>query len=39
MFKVDYYRLENGKAPVEEFIDGLNVKMQAKAMYSIALLE
>ena len=39
MFKVDYYRLENGKAPVEEFIDGLNVKMQAKAMYIIALLE
>ena len=39
MFKVDYYRLENGKAPVEEFIDGLNVKMQAKAMHSIALLE
>lgn len=39
MFEVNYYRLENGAAPVEQFIDGLNSKMQAKAMYSLALLE
>lgn len=39
MFEVNYYRLENGAAPVEQFIDGLNPKMQAKAMYSLALLE
>lgn len=39
MFEVNYYRLENGAAPVEQFIDGLNLKMQAKAMHSLALLE
>ena len=39
MFEVNYYRLENGAAPVEQFIDGLNPKMQAKAMYRLALLE
>ncbi len=39
MFEVNYYRLENGTAPVEQFIDSLNPKMQAKAMYSLALLE
>ena len=39
MIEVNYYRLENGTAPVEQFIDSLNPKMQAKAMYSLALLE
>ena len=39
MFEVNYYRLENGTAPVEQFIDSLNPKMQVKAMYSLALLE
>ncbi len=39
MFEVNYYRLENGAAPWKQFIDGLNPKMQAKAMYSLALLE
>ena len=39
MFEINYYRLENGTVPVEQFIDGLNLKMQAKAMYSLALLE
>ena len=39
LFDVDFYRLPNGKAPVEEFLDSLNVKMRNKALDSILLLE
>lgn len=39
MFNVDFYRLPNGKAPVEEFLDGLNIKMRNKALDSLSLLE
>lgn len=39
MFTLDYYTLPNGRKPVEEFIDKLPPKMQAKAFYSLALLE
>lgn len=38
MFEVDYYKLENGKAPVEEFIDSLDTKMRTKAMAAIEIL-
>lgn len=30
MFEIVYYRFEDGQAPVEDFIDTLEVKMQAK---------
>ncbi|MCM1124094.1 MAG: type II toxin-antitoxin system RelE/ParE family toxin [Eubacterium sp.] len=39
MFQIDFYRLPNGKAPVEEFLDGLNVKMRNKALDSLLILE
>lgn len=39
MFDIDFYRLSNGKAPVEEFLDGLNAKMRNKALDSLLLLE
>lgn len=38
MFEVDYYKLNNGKKPVEEFIDSLEPKMRMKAMATIKLL-
>ena len=39
MFSVDFYRLPNGRAPVEDFLDGLNIKMRNKALDSLLLLE
>lgn len=39
MFTIDFYRLPNGKAPVEGFLDGLEAKMRNKAVDSISLLE
>ena len=39
MFDVDFYRLENGVAPVEAFLDGLDPKMRNKAVRSLELLE
>lgn len=38
MFQVEFYRTENGQTPVEEFIDGLDVKMQDKVIRTIGLL-
>ena len=38
MFELEYYRLPNGRRPVEEFIDGLSDKMRGKAFYSLAVL-
>jgi phage-related protein len=38
-FDVDYYTLPNGKQPVADFLDGLDVKMRVKAFRSISLLE
>lgn len=38
VFEVEYYRLESGRIPVKEFIDGLEVGMRAKAIGSIELL-
>jgi len=39
MFDVDFYRLEDGSAPVEEFLDSLDIKMRNKALDSLTLLE
>lgn len=39
MFEVNFYRLENGTAPVEIFLDSLNIKMRNKALDSLALLK
>lgn len=39
MFRIDFYHLPSGKAPVEEFLDGLETKMRNKAVDSISLLE
>lgn len=38
MFEVEVYRLENGRASVEDFIRGLDKKMQAKALATIEIL-
>lgn len=39
MFDVDFYRLPDGGEPVKEFLDGLDKKMRAKALHSIAILQ
>ena len=39
MFDIEFYRFENGKAPVEGFLDSLNPKMRNKAVRSLELLE
>jgi len=39
MFNVDFYRLPDGTAPVEQILDSLPVKRRTKAMYSLLLLE
>ena len=39
MFEVEFYRLEDGTAPVEKFLDKLNVKMRNKALNCLLILE
>ena len=39
MFDVDYYALPDGTKPAQQFIDSLPVKMKAKAMRQISLLQ
>ena len=39
MFTIEFYELENGKIPVEEFINSLTAKMKVKAMDSISILQ
>lgn len=39
VFDIEFYRLENGKAPVEEFLDSLNPKMRNEAVRGLELLE
>ena len=39
MFDITFYRLPNGTAPVEEFLDSLNTKMRNKALDSLLILE
>ncbi len=38
LFEIESYRLENGKSPVEDFIRGLDKKMQAQALAPIDIL-
>lgn len=38
MFELESYRLVNGKSPVEDFIRGLEKKMQAKALATLDIL-
>ena len=39
MFEVEFYTLPDGKKPVKEFLDGLEPKMRAKALYGLSVLE
>ncbi len=39
MFEINFYRLPNGTAPVEKFLDSLNIKMRNKALDSLLILE
>ncbi len=39
MFEIEFYRLKDGTAPVEKFLDRLNVKMRNKALNSLLILE
>ena len=39
IFDIEFCRLPDGTAPVEEFLRGLDPKMRVKAVNSIALLE
>ena len=39
MFDIEFYRLPDGTAPVEKFLDSLNVKMRNKAIDSLLILE
>ncbi len=38
MFDVEFYELPNGDRPVKKFIDGLDRKMQGKALQSLIIL-
>ena len=39
MFEVEFYQLPDNTAPVEKFLDSLDVKMRAKSLYGLAILE
>ena len=39
MFDIKFYRMTDGTAPVEEFLDSLNIKMRNKALDSLLILE
>ena len=39
MFEVNFYKLENGNSPAEDFIMALNTKMKAKTFRAISLLK
>ena len=39
MFEIEFYQLPNRKKPVEEFLDSLDKKMRAKAIYGLSILE
>lgn len=39
MFEIEFYRLHGGKAPVEDFLNGLDKKMRAKALHELSILE
>lgn len=39
MFQLEFYETEDGKKPVEEFLDSLDAKMNAKLVSMMELLE
>ena len=39
MFEVEFYTLPDGGKPVKDFLDGLEPKMRAKALYGLSVLE
>lgn len=39
MIEAEFYRKDTGECPVEEYLDSLNVKLRAKTLRSIMLLE
>ena len=39
MFETEFYRLPNGVAPIEEFLDSLSPKMRSKAVFTLSILE
>ena len=39
LFDIEFYTLEDGSKPVEQFLDSLNSKMRVKAVNSLELLE
>ncbi|WP_296956088.1 type II toxin-antitoxin system RelE/ParE family toxin [uncultured Dialister sp.] len=39
MFKIIFYKRTDGSAPVEEFLDSLDVKMRKKAVDSLCILK
>lgn len=39
MFEIEFYRLPNGKAPIEDFLNSIDGKMRAKALHELSILE
>ena len=39
MYKIEFYEADSGNKPVEEFLDSLDVKMNAKMVRLLELLE
>lgn len=39
MWSVDFYKTEDNKIPVQEFLEGLDTKMRAKAYHELQILE
>lgn len=39
MFELEFYRLPNGNAPVEDFLNSLDKKMRVKALHGLSILE
>ena len=39
MYIIEHYETENGKCPIEDFLDSLEPKMKAKMLHIIELLE
>ena len=39
MFDIEFYTLENGDKPVQQFLDSLDIKMRAKSVASLTILK
>ena len=39
MFEIEFYSLPNGEQPVRVFLDSLDIKMRAKSLYGLSILE